>query len=54
MMNIIAGDIIQDHRWPEPVEINLIENMGDYVRIVGATIHSHIHIDQLIQKENVA
>lgn len=51
MMNIIAGDIIQDNRWPEPVEINLIENMGDYVRIVGATIHSHIHIDQLIQRE---
>ena len=50
-MNIKAGNIIQDYRWPEPVQIKLIENIGNYIRIVGATIHSHIHIDQLIEKE---
>ena len=50
-MDVKAGDIIQDTRWPEPVEVKLIEDMGNYIRIVGATIHSHIHIDQLIQNE---
>jgi len=39
-MNIKAGNIIQDYRWPEPVEIKLIENIGNYIRIVGATIHN--------------
>lgn len=50
-MGLKAGDIIQDDRWAEPVQVNLLESMGDYVRIVGVTIHSHEHIDQLIQKD---
>ena len=35
-MNFNAGDIIQGPRWPEPVEVKLAEDLGAYVRIVGA------------------
>ncbi len=37
-MNIKSGDIIQSNRWPEPVEIELVEEMEEvegYVRLVG-------------------
>jgi len=52
-MNLKTGEVIQDKRWSEPVQVNLLENMGDYVRLVGVTIHSHQHIDQLIHKSEV-
>ena len=47
-MNIKVGDIVKSTRWNEPVEISLLEEFGEYVRITGATIHSRQHIDQLI------
>ena len=37
MPNIEAGQIIQGPRWPEPVEVKLVEELGEYVRLVGAT-----------------
>jgi len=49
--NIKQGTIIKGPNWPEPVEIKLIEEAGDYVHIVGATKNSRQHIDQLISKE---
>ena len=52
-MNIQPGSIIQGPRWPEPVEVSHIEDNGDYIRIVGATIHSRTHIDQLIPKSEL-
>jgi len=42
-----TGDIVQGPMWPEPVEIKLIEKVGGYVHILGATIHSREHVDQL-------
>ncbi len=42
------GSIIAGPRWPEPVEVKFIEELGDYVHIVGATTKSGSHIDQLI------
>lgn len=52
-MNIKSGDAIQSPRWPEPVEIKLVEDMGGYVRIVGATINSRTHVDQLLSQGEV-
>jgi superfamily II DNA or RNA helicase len=42
------GIVVSGPRWPEPVEIKKIENSGEYVRIIGSTVLSHQHIDQLI------
>lgn len=50
-MNIKPGSILSDSRWPEPIEIQLIEEIGNHYRIVGATVHSRSHIDQLLTKE---
>lgn len=49
-MTLQQGDILNNPRWPEPVEINLIEPVGDYVRLVGVTTRSRQHIDQLIPR----
>ncbi len=50
-MNIKSGDIIQSNRWPEPVEIDLVEDIGEYVRLVGSTIHSRGHIDDILPRD---
>ena len=39
--------------WPEPLEIKKIEEFGEYVRIVGATIYSNEHFDQVLSKEDL-
>jgi len=52
-MNLTSGDIIQSNRWSEPVEINLLEQVGDYVRLIGVTIHSRGHVDQLLHRDDV-
>jgi hypothetical protein len=49
-----AGHIIQSLRWPELVEVKLVEDIGDYVHLVGATTGSGEHVDQLIPREGVA
>ncbi len=48
------GNIIEGLFWPEPIEIKKIENYGDYIHIVGSTVYSNTHIDQLIKKEDAA
>jgi len=53
MEQIRAGDIIQGPYWPEPVELNLVEAMGPYVRIVGRTTISRRHVDQVISRTEV-
>lgn len=47
------GSIIRSPNWPEPVEIKLIEKIGDYYHIVGSTIKSDNHIDDLIPKSEL-
>src|SRR6266571_3856538 len=56
MENITSGDIIQGARWPEPVQVELVEelNNGAYVRVVGVTRHSRMHVDQLLPRDEVA
>lgn len=50
MNNIKQGSIIKGPNWPEPVEIKLIEDVGDYIHIVGATKNSRQHVDDLIPR----
>ena len=52
-MNIKSGDTIKSDRWPEPVKIDLLKEMGVYVQLVGSTIHSRTHIDQLLHQDEV-
>jgi hypothetical protein len=52
-MDIKAGAILRGPQWPEPVEINYSEDLGEYVRIVGVTINSRVHIDRLIKNSDL-
>ena len=45
MENIRQGSTIRGPNWPEPVEVKLIEDMGEYVHLVGVTAHSRDSID---------
>jgi len=48
---IKEGTIVEGSIWSEPVEINKIEELAGRYHIIGATIYSNEHIDQLITKE---
>jgi hypothetical protein len=41
------GTVIEGPFWPEPVEIKKVDRVGERVHIIGATIYSNTHIDQL-------
>jgi superfamily II DNA or RNA helicase len=51
MENIRPGSIVKGPNWPEPVEMKLIEEVGKYVHVVGATTLSRQHIDQMIPRD---
>jgi superfamily II DNA or RNA helicase len=53
-MMIRNGDIVQSARWPEPVEVNLIEESEGYVRLVGVMQPSRQHVDDLIPHDEYA
>jgi superfamily II DNA or RNA helicase len=53
-MEIRSGIVIQSSFFPEPVKIEKVEEFGDYLRIVGATINSNQHIDTIIPKEEIS
>ena len=38
--SITPGSILRGPLWPEPIQVDMVEDMGDYVRIVGATVRS--------------
>jgi len=46
-----VGSIVSGPVWPEPVEIKLIEETGEYIHIVGATTVSREHVDQIIPRD---
>ena len=54
MPDIRPGHIVQGPRWPEPVDVKLVEDLGDYVHLVGATTGSGEHVDQLIPRGELA
>jgi hypothetical protein len=48
--SITPGSILRGPLWPEPIQVDMVEDMGDYVRIVGATVRSRQHIDQWLSR----
>ena len=46
------GNIIKGPFWSEPVRVEKIEEIGNYIRIVGSTIHSKKYVNQIIKKED--
>ena len=52
-MNIKSGDIIQSDRWPESIEVHLVEEIGEYVRLVGSTTQSRELIDDTLTRDEV-
>jgi hypothetical protein len=51
---IQPGQIIHGPRWREPVEIKLVKDLGEYVHLIGATIGTREHMDQLIPRQELA
>ena len=49
---IKEGNIIKGPFWNEPVKIEKIEEIGEYIRIVGSTIHSKQYVNQIIKKQD--
>ena len=52
-MTITPGSIIQGPRWPEPIKVDLAEDLGEYIRIVGATVNTRTHVDQMLPKSEL-
>lgn len=42
--------ILKGYQWPEPLRIDYIEELGDYIRLVGEMTLSHQHVDQILTK----
>lgn len=51
MHKIKPGSVIKGSKWVEPIEIKLIEDIDNYVHIIGATIRSREPIDQIISRD---
>jgi SNF2 family DNA or RNA helicase len=54
MPSIPKGCVIRGPAWSEPVEVNLSEEAGKYIRIIGVGTVSGSHVDSLIPKEEIA
>lgn len=48
LSDLKPGTILKANNWKEPIEVKNIEEVGEYVRIIGSTTNSRTHIDQLI------
>ena len=53
MYSMEKGDIVKSYRWPEPVEIKHVEEVGDYLHIIGIMLNSRNSVDQLIPKREL-
>ncbi|MBC7123379.1 MAG: DEAD/DEAH box helicase family protein, partial [Pseudothermotoga sp.] len=50
---IREGSIIKGPFWREPVKVEKTEELGNYIRILGATIHSKDHVNQLLRRDDL-
>lgn len=50
---MMEGSIVEGPFWPEPVEVKKVEQIGEYIHIMGATIHSKRFVDQLVPKSEI-
>jgi len=46
--SINPGDVLKSTRWPEPVEVKSIEEIGDYIHLIVSTLLTKKLIDQTI------
>lgn len=53
-MELKIGSIIQSPSFPEPVKIEKIEEIGEFIRIVGATINSNQHVDTILSRDELS
>ncbi|MEJ5165840.1 MAG: helicase-related protein, partial [Thermoanaerobaculia bacterium] len=51
MKDFKLGKIIQGDRWPEPIIVKSIEELGSHIHLVGVTLTTNTHIDQILTKE---
>ena len=51
---IEEGSIIRGPFWNEPVKVDKVNEIDNYVQIIGSTIHSNEHVDQLIEKDELS
>ncbi len=47
---ISEGNLVRGPFWSEPVRVEKIDTIGDYLRIIGCTVSSRQHVDHLIPK----
>ncbi|GLI53729.1 helicase-related protein [Thermodesulfovibrio yellowstonii] len=47
------GTIIEGPFWPEPVEIKRVSERSIGIHIIGSTIYSNTHIDQIINEDDL-
>jgi len=50
---IKRGDIISAPGWAEYIQIDFLEELGEYIRIVGSTVNTRKYVDKLIRKEEL-
>ncbi|NPV45157.1 MAG: DUF3883 domain-containing protein [Firmicutes bacterium] len=53
MINLL-NKTVKGPYWPEPVEIQFVEESSGYIHIVGVTHKSKVHVDQLLSKEELS
>jgi superfamily II DNA or RNA helicase len=51
---ISEGNIIKGPFCDEPVKIEKIEEIGDYIRILGSTLYSKNHFNRIIRRDELA
>lgn len=50
---IREGSIIKGPFWREPVKVEKTEELGNYIRVVGVTIHSKDYVNQLLRRDDL-
>ena len=48
------GDIIEGSFWNEPVRVDKVEDFGRRIHIIGSTLHSKEHIDQILSSSDLS
>lgn len=50
---VTPGTILRGSQWPEPIEVILVEEQGDYVRLAGTLVNSRQYWDGLIKASDL-
>ena len=50
---IKPGDVVKGAFWDEPVRVSQIEEVGDYIRLVGYTLNKNIGVDRLFTPSDI-